>query len=98
LSCAHAVPGVSIWRAVGIRDNQEVVVDFLLADSEYLRSALKRNRVVAFGTLQVLILTLEDPILLKTMAGRLQDQADLPGDLVSCAFLWISRTEIQEGE
>ena len=29
------------------------------------------------GTLQVPILTIEDLILLKTLAGRLQDQADL---------------------
>jgi predicted nucleotidyltransferase len=69
--------GISIWRAVGIRDDQEVVVDFILADSEYLRTALVRRRLVAFGSLQVPILTVEDLILLKTLAGRLQDQADL---------------------
>jgi hypothetical protein len=32
---------------------------------------------VAFGSLQIPILTVEDLILLKTLAGRLQDQADL---------------------
>ena len=68
---------ISIWRCVGIRGDQEVVVDLLLADSEYLRTALTRRRTVAFGSLQVPILTLEDLILLKTLAGRLQDQADL---------------------
>ena len=69
--------GISIWRTVGIRDDQEVVVDFILADSEYLRTALVRRRLVAFGSLQVPILTVEDLIVLKTVAGRLQDQADL---------------------
>ena len=69
--------GISIWRCVGIRGDQEVVVDLLLADSAYLRTALTRRRMVAFGSLQVPILTLEDLILLKTLAGRLQDQADL---------------------
>ncbi|MEP6959900.1 MAG: hypothetical protein ABI980_14315 [Nitrospirota bacterium] len=69
--------GISIWRCIGIRGDQEVVVDLLLADSEYLRTALTRRRMVAFGSLQVPILTLEDLILLKTLAGRLQDQADL---------------------
>jgi hypothetical protein len=69
--------GISIWRCVGIRGDQEVVVDLLLADSVYLRTALTRRRMVAFGSLQVPILTLEDLILLKTLAGRLQDQADL---------------------
>lgn len=29
--------GLSIWRCVGIRSDQEVVIDLLLADSEYLR-------------------------------------------------------------
>ena len=69
--------GISIWRCVGIRGDQEVVVDLLLADSAYLRTALTRRRMVAFGSLQVPILTLEDLVLLKTLAGRLQDQADL---------------------
>ena len=69
--------GISIWRIVGIRGDQEVIVDLLLADSEYLRTALARRRRIQFGLLQVPILTIEDLILLKTMAGRLQDQADL---------------------
>lgn len=69
--------GMSIWRCVGIRREQEVVIDLLLANSEYLRSALARRRMVAFGTLRVPILTIEDLVVLKTLAGRLQDQADL---------------------
>ncbi|MCC6140640.1 MAG: hypothetical protein IT389_08495 [Nitrospira sp.] len=69
--------GVSIWRCVGIAGGQEVVVDILLANSAYLRTALARRRTVAFGTLQVPILTIEDLVVLKTIAGRLQDRADL---------------------
>ena len=69
--------GVSIWRAVGIRDDQDVVVDFLLAESDYLKTALSRRRMVIFGELNVPILRIEDLIILKTLAGRLQDQADL---------------------
>jgi len=69
--------GISIWRTVGIRDDQEVVVDLILADSEYLRTALARRRLVAFGSLSEPILTVEDLIVLKTLAGRLQDQPDL---------------------
>ena len=45
--------GISIWRIVGIRSDQEVIVDFLLADSAYLRTALERRHTVAFGTLQI---------------------------------------------
>lgn len=33
---------ISIWRCVGILKNQEVVIDLLLADSEYLQTALSR--------------------------------------------------------
>jgi predicted nucleotidyltransferase len=69
--------GISIWRCVGVLNNQEVVIDLLLADSEYLRTALARRRQILLGELRVPILTVEDLILLKTIAGWLQDQADL---------------------
>ncbi len=69
--------GISIWRCVGVLKNQEVVIDILLADSEYLQTALSRRRQILLDDLPVSILTLEDLILLKTLAGRLQDQADL---------------------
>lgn len=69
--------GISIWRIGGIRNHQEVIVDLLLTDSEYLRTALARCQTIQFDQLQVPILTIEDLILLKTMAARLQDQADL---------------------
>ena len=74
---AMVFQGISIWRCVGILKNQEVVIDLLLADSEYLKTALSRRRQVLLGDLSVPILTVEDLILLKTLAGRLQDQADL---------------------
>lgn len=69
--------GISIWRCVGILKNQEVLIDLPLADSEYLQTALSRRRQILLGDLLVPILTVEDLILLKTLAGRLQDQADL---------------------
>ncbi|MDH4081693.1 MAG: nucleotidyltransferase [Nitrospira sp.] len=69
--------GISIWRCVGVVKNQEVVIDLLLADSDYLRTALARRRQILLGDVSVSILSLEDLILLKTLAGRLQDQADL---------------------
>lgn len=68
---------ISIWRCVGILKNQEVVIDVLLADSEYLRTVLARRRQVFLGEVSVPIVTVEDLIVLKTLAGRLQDQADL---------------------
>lgn len=41
------------------------------------RHANTYTRTVPFGSLPVPILTLEDLIILKTLAGRLQDRADL---------------------
>ncbi len=69
--------GISIWRCVGILKSQEVVIDLLLADSEYLRTALARRQRIMLDDLPVSILTVEDLIVLKMLAGRLQDQADL---------------------
>ena len=69
--------GISIWRIVGIRSGQEVVIDLLLADSAYLRTALERRHTVPFGGLQIPILSIEDLVILKMVAGRLQDRADL---------------------
>ena len=69
--------GISMWRTVGVRHREEVVVDFLLADSSYLQSALARKQQIPLRGQLVPILALEDLILLKMLAGRLQDQADL---------------------
>lgn len=69
--------GLSIWRVVGIRGGKEVVVDLLLAQSAFLRMALERKRTVEFQGLALPIVTLEDLVILKAMAGRLQDLADL---------------------
>ncbi len=69
--------GISIWRCTGLRNTQEVVVDFLLVDSEFLKSALARRQQISLGAQQVAILALEDLMLMKMIAGRLQDQADL---------------------
>lgn len=71
------VRGISMWRSVGVRREQEVVVDFLMADSDFLRAALARKHRIELERLAVAVLTLEDLILLKMLAGRLQDQADL---------------------
>lgn len=56
---------------------QEVVIDFLLANSASLRTALERRHTVVFGALQVHILSIEDLVILKIVAGRLRDRAEL---------------------
>jgi hypothetical protein len=87
--------GISIWRIVGIRSHQEVIVDFLLADSNYLHIALERRRSVAFGALQVPMLAIEDLIILKMVAGRLQDRADLEKIRARQADLQVDWTYVE---
>lgn len=50
---------------------------FLLADSDFLKSSLARRRQLSLGSQQVAVLALEDLMLMKMIAGRLQDLADL---------------------
>ncbi|SPP65363.1 hypothetical protein [Nitrospira lenta] len=87
---------LSIWRIVGIRRDQEILVDLLLADSEYLRTALGRTRTVIFGSLPVPVLAIEDLIVLKTLAGRLQDRADLEKIYMREADLHIDWTYVEQ--
>ncbi|NGZ02213.1 MAG: hypothetical protein CV090_04075 [Nitrospira sp. WS238] len=87
------VKGISIWRCMGLRGQQEVVVDFLLADSAFLQSALSRRRQILLWDQMVAILTLEDLILMKMIAGRLQDQADL--EKIATAELQVDSAYIE---
>lgn len=88
--------GISIWRSVGILKGQEVVIDLLLADSEYLRTALARRQRILLGNVPMSILTIEDLILLKTLAGRLQDQADLEKINLRQDELHVDQTYVAE--
>lgn len=88
--------GLSIWRIVGIRRGQEILVDLLLADSEYLRTALGRARTVIFGSAPVPVLAIEDLIVLKTLASRLQDRADLEKIHMREADLHIDWTYVEK--
>lgn len=72
-----AMHGISMWRTVGVRRQKEIIVDFLLADSEFLRSALVRRRQTLLRGEMIAVVALEDLMLLKMLAGRLQDLADL---------------------
>lgn len=79
----HANPmrfkNLTVWRAVGIREKKEMIVDFLLAESDFHRTALSRKRVVEWSGLPLPIVTPEDLLILKALGGRLRDQADIEG-------------------
>ena len=66
---------ISLLRAT-LRENPDISVDFLFADNEYARQALKRKERVSLKDFSVNITTPEDLILLKLLSGREQDWID----------------------
>lgn len=66
-----------IWRVVGVKGDRELIVDFLLADSNFHKEALKRKLIIDFHGHKVPIVTLEDLYILKKLAGRPQDLVDI---------------------
>lgn len=69
----------TIWRAVGGDRGCEVMLDFILAESEFHRSALDRRRTVEFAGLALSLVSVEDLMLLKALADRPQDRVDIHG-------------------
>lgn len=68
---------VKIWRAVGVIDGNEIIIDLLLAESEFHKTTIERSFSVNFFDIEINIVTLEDLILLKKQAGRKQDLVDI---------------------
>lgn len=68
---------MQIWRTVGIVRQQQVILDFLLAESDFHRSALNRALTIDFRGTPLHIVTLEDLLLLKRCAHRPHDEADI---------------------
>ena len=69
----------TIWRVIGGEGEREVTLDFILAESEFHRTALRRKRTVTFAGLSLPIVTPEDLVLLKALADRPQDRVDIHG-------------------
>jgi predicted nucleotidyltransferase len=68
---------VKIWRAVSFKNNRELILDFLLAESPFHQNALQRAIKLEFSGITLKVITLEDLILLKQCANRPQDVADV---------------------
>jgi hypothetical protein len=68
---------VKIWRAVGYKNNRELILDFLLAELPFHHHILKRAVGFDFLGFPLKVVTLEDLILLKKCAKRPQDVADI---------------------
>jgi hypothetical protein len=76
----------TIWRALGGEPGREIVLDFILAENDFHRSALARKRTVAFAGMALPIVAIEDLVLLKALAGRAQDRADIEGVLTGAGI------------
>jgi len=68
---------IKIWRVVSFTNNLEIIIDFLIAESKFHKSVVKRAIEIDFFKTKLKIITLEDLILLKICAKRTQDIADL---------------------
>lgn len=69
--------GITIWRAVGFKHQREIILDFLLAASEFDRQVLQRAISLEFMGMELRVVTCEDLILLKKCAHRDQDLVDI---------------------
>lgn len=80
-----------------------IAVDMFLAETPFLQSAMARRMHVEIDGVLVSLVTAEDLILLKVIANRLRDRADIAdirftqGDLDE-AYLrfWVDQLEIQD--
>ncbi len=74
---------IKIWRAVSFKNNTELMLDFLLAESQFHRNVLDRAIELDFLGTTLKVVTLEDLILLKKCANRSQDIVDIENIYVS---------------
>ncbi|MFH0926899.1 MAG: nucleotidyl transferase AbiEii/AbiGii toxin family protein [bacterium] len=66
-----------IWRVVSVVDDKDIIIDFLLVNSEFLENVIRRAIKINFKEIELKVITLEDLILLKSSSKRSQDIADL---------------------
>ena len=68
---------IRVWRVVTVNEDKEIIVDFLLAESEFHKSAIRRSSEIEFFDIKLKVVSLEDLIILKILSNRVQDKADL---------------------
>ena len=89
-----------IWRMVCVSAGVEFILDFILADSEFLRQALGRAKPVEHAGARIFILAIEDLYIMKTIASRPRDIADidniklLMNDSVDWAYVDTWKTKL----
>lgn len=93
-----------IWRVVSVKNQYDIILDFLLAESPFHQSALKRASVLEVWGMPIRMVRIEDLVLLKQCADRPQDRVDLARiaevfkDRLDHAYLayWTDILQLQE--
>lgn len=68
---------IKIWRAINFIEDREMIFNFILAESKFHKNVIERAFEIDFFESKLKVITLEDLILLKNIAKRPQDIADL---------------------
>lgn len=76
---------LSIWRnIVSLKKIGELfIIDFLMADTDYLKSIVKRKIEIDYEGTAIPIISIEDLIVLKLLSSRKQDEVDIENLLQS---------------
>jgi predicted nucleotidyltransferase len=68
---------VKIWRVIDTNGGNDLIIDFILAETDFLKNVIDRVIEIDFYNFKIKTITVEDLILLKFLAGRKQDVADI---------------------
>lgn len=70
---------ITIWRNIVTLKGEEqlYILDFLKADSDYLKTVIERSIEFEFEGMVIPVMSIEDLIVVKLAAFRPQDQADI---------------------
>jgi hypothetical protein len=68
---------IKIWRMINPDNGKDLIIDFLLAENDFLKNILERVIEINFMNLIIKTITLEDLVILKLLAHRKQDLADI---------------------
>lgn len=78
---------LSIWRNIVSlqRKGELFIIDFLIADSDYLKSIIERKIEIDYEGISIPVITVEDLIIIKLSSFRKQDEVDIENLLHSAS-------------
>ncbi len=71
------LPGVLLYRLVGVQGDREIMVDVIVPENSLLLSSiLERKVLIDFNGVNLPVVSIEDLYVLKNFSNRLQDKSD----------------------